>query len=119
MKITYPECQIEISTEEIIDLMDHFVERTSARKHESTNECNKRQEEQFEPGGIINTDDGMPEPKPYPNMLDHEAIIQRKYSGFYDIIKKVLEEAEAQGKLPEVKIPTEEEPVPVEIPIAR
>ena len=34
MKITYPECQIEISTEEIIDLLNHFVESTSSRQHE-------------------------------------------------------------------------------------
>ena len=27
MKITYPECQIEISTEEVIDLLDYFEDR--------------------------------------------------------------------------------------------
>lgn len=123
MKITYPECQIEISTEEIIDLLDHFVERTKSRKHENPKEPDNHEEDPaptFEPGGIISTDDDMPEPKPYPNLTDHEAIIPRG-TGFQDFIMQGLKEAEAQGKLPEVKIPTEEEPapVPVEIPIER
>ena len=121
MKITYPECQIEISTEEIIDLLDHFVERTSARQHVSTKKPDMPDEEPaptFEPGGIISTDDDMPAPKPYPNLTDHEAIVQRG-EGFLNFIKQGLEDAEAQGKLPEMQIPTEEEPSPVEIPIAR
>ena len=55
MKITYPECQVEITAEEFITVIDHFTTKVT---------CNT--EPTFEPGGIINTDDGMPEPKPYP-----------------------------------------------------
>lgn len=89
MKITYPECQLEITAEEFITVIDHFTTKVT---------CNI--EPIFEPGGIVGTGDDMPEPKPYPNMLDNEAIIPRG-SGFQDLIKKGLEEAEAQGKLPE------------------
>ena len=144
MKITYPECQIEISTKEVIDLLDyfreikpstevkierkeleemmnrHFVERTKSRKHENPKEPENHEEEPaptFEPGGFV-PDDEQPEPKPYPNLTDHEAIVQRG-EGFKDLIMQGLKEAEAQGKLPEMQIPTEEEPSPVEIPIER
>ena len=51
MKITYPECQIDITAEEVITLIDHF-------KTEVTHS--------IDPGVIINTDDEMPDPKPYP-----------------------------------------------------
>ena len=108
MKITYPECQIEISTDEIIDLMDHFVERTKSRKHENPKEPDNHEEDPaptFEPGGFV-PDDGQPAPNPYPNLTDHEAIIPRD-TGFQDLIMQGLKEAEAQGKLPEV-IPTDE-----------
>ena len=107
MKITYPECQIEISTEEIIDLLNHFIESTSSRKHVSTKEPDMSDEQ--------------PAPKPYPNLTDQEAIIKHP-QGFQDLILRGLEEAEAQGKLPEelthVEIPKEEN-TPVEIPIER
>ena len=89
MKITYPECQLEISAEELITVIDHFTTKVT---------CNT--EPTFEPGGIVGTGDDMPKPKPNPNMLDNEAIIPRG-SGFQDLIKKGLEEAEAQDKLPE------------------
>lgn len=139
MKITYPECQIEISTKEIIDLLDyfreikpstevkierkeleemmnrHFVERTKSRKHENPKEPENHEEEPaptFEPGGFV-PDDEQPAPKPYPNLTDNEAIVQRG-EGFMHFIKQGLEDAEAQGKLPEVKIPTEEEPATTE-----
>lgn len=55
MKITYPECQIEITAEEVITLIDHF-------KTEVTTNVTPF----IDPGVIINTDDEMPEPKPYP-----------------------------------------------------
>lgn len=55
MKITYPECQVEITAEEFITVIDHFMTKVT---------CNT--EPTFEPGGIISTDDDMPEPKPYP-----------------------------------------------------
>ncbi len=55
MKITYPECQIDITAEEVITLIDHFkTEVTTNVTHF------------IDPGVIINTDDEMPEPKPYP-----------------------------------------------------
>lgn len=179
MKITYPECQIEISTEEIIDLLNHFiestssrqheiqedptVESTSSRQHESTEvrkslykticcpECGHKFKEEvpdFMDGEfatecpncgtrisgvragneiVIMTlppkeqEDEQPAPKPYPNLTDNEAIVQRG-EGFLQFIKQGLEEAEAQGKLPEelthVEIPKEEN-TPVEIPIER
>jgi hypothetical protein len=102
MKITYPECQVEITAEEFITVIDHFTTKVT---------CNT--EPIFEPGGIVGTGDDMPEPKPYPNMLDNEAIIPRG-SGFQDLIMQGLKEAEAQGKLQGVQIPTEEEPAPTE-----
>ena len=139
MKITYPECQIEISTDEIIDLLNHFVESTSSRQHEiqedpsvestssrqheSTEEPDNHEEDPaptFEPGGFV-PDDEQPAPKPYPNLTDHEAIVQHS-EGFLSFIKQGLEEAEAQGRLPEeltqVEIPKEEN-TPIEIPIER
>ena len=103
MKITYPECQVEITAEEFITVIDHFTTKVT---------CNT--EPTFEPGGIISTGDDMPLPKPYPNLTDHEAIIPRG-TDFQDLIMQGLKEAEAQGKLQGVQIPTEEEPSPVEI----
>ena len=179
MKITYPECQIEISTEEIIDLLNHFVESTSSRQHEiqedpSIESTSSRQHESTEvrkslykticcpecghkfkeevpdfmngefaticpncgtrisgvrAGNEIvimtlppkEQEDEQPAPKPYPNLTDNEAIVQHG-EGFLHFIKQGLEEAEAQGKLPEeltqVEIPKEEN-TPVEIPIER
>lgn len=102
MKITYPECQVEITAEEFITVIDHFTTKVT---------CNT--EPTFEPGGIVGTGDDMPEPRPYPSLTDHEAIIQRG-TGFQDLIMQGLKEAEAQGKLQGVQIPTEEEPAPTE-----
>lgn len=102
MKITYPECQVEITAEEFITVIDHFTTKVT---------CNT--EPTFEPGGIISTGDDMPEPKPYPNLTDQEAIIPRG-TDFQDLIMQGLKEAEAQGKLQGVQIPTEEEPAPTE-----
>lgn len=106
MKITYPECQVEITAEEFITVIDHFTTKVT---------CNTAHT--FEPGGFV-PDDEQPAPKPYPNLTDNEAIVQRG-EGFMQFIKQGLEDAEAQGKLPEVKIPTEEVPAPVEIPKER
>lgn len=102
MKITYPECQVEITAEEFITVIDHFTTKVT---------CNT--EPTFEPGGIISTGDDMPVPKPYPNLTDHEVIIPRG-TDFQDLIMQGLKEAEAQGKLQGVQIPTEEEPAPTE-----
>lgn len=55
MKITYPECQIDITAEEVITLIDHFKTEVTTNVTHS-----------IDPGVIINTDDEMPEPKPYP-----------------------------------------------------
>lgn len=55
MKITYPECQIDITAEEVITLIDHF-------KIEVTCDIDPS----IDRDAIINTDDEMPEPKPYP-----------------------------------------------------
>ena len=101
MKITYPECQVEITAEEFITVIDHFTTKVTSNTAPT-----------FEPGGFV-PDDEQPEPKPYPNLTDHEAIVQRG-EGFLNFIKQGLEDAEAQGKLPEVKIPTEEEPATTE-----
>lgn len=100
MKITYPECQIEISTEEIINLLDyfreikpstevkierkeleemmnqHFVERTSSRKHENPKEPDNHEEDPaptFEPGGFV-PEDEQPAPKPYPAQEEHTPV---------------------------------------------
>lgn len=70
MKITYPECQVEITAEEFITVIDHFTTKVT---------CNI--EPTFEPGGIVGTGDDMPKPKPYPNLTDHEAIIPRQDVG--------------------------------------
>jgi hypothetical protein len=102
MKITYPECQVEITAEGFITVIDHFTTKVT---------CNT--EPTFEPGGIISTDDDMPEPKPYPNLTDHEAIIQRG-EGFKNLIKQAFKEAKDQGMLQGVQIPTEEEPAHTE-----
>ena len=56
MIITYPECQIEITSEEVITLIDHF-------KIEVTCDIDPS----IDRDAINNTDDEMPEPKPYPN----------------------------------------------------
>lgn len=56
MIITYPECQIDITAEEVITLIDHF-------KIEVTTDVTPS----IDPDVIINTDDEMPEPKPYLN----------------------------------------------------
>ena len=55
MKITYPECQIDITAEEVITLIDHFKTKVTTNVTHT-----------IDPGVIINTDDEMPEPKPYP-----------------------------------------------------
>jgi hypothetical protein len=55
MIITYSECQIEITAEEVITLIDHFKTEVTTNVTHS-----------IDPGVIINTDDEMPEPKPYP-----------------------------------------------------
>ncbi|MBR3490944.1 MAG: hypothetical protein IKH44_01405, partial [Bacteroidales bacterium] len=55
MKITYPECQIDITAEEVITLIDHFKTKVTTNATPS-----------IDSGVIINTDDEMPEPKPYP-----------------------------------------------------
>ena len=55
MKITYPECQIDITAEEVIKLIDHFKTEVTTNATPS-----------IDPDVIINTDDEMPEPKPYP-----------------------------------------------------
>lgn len=102
MKITYPECQVEITAEEFITVIDHFTTKVT---------CNT--EPTFEPGGIVGTGDDMPEPRPYPSLTDHEAIIQRG-TGFQDLIMQGLKEAEDQGKLQGVQIPAEEEHAPTE-----
>lgn len=102
MKITYPECQVEITAEEFITVIDHFTTKVT---------CNT--EPTFEPGGIVGTGDDMPEPMPYPSLTDHEAIIQRG-TGFQDLIMQGLKEAEDQGKLQGVQIPAEEEHAPTE-----
>ncbi len=106
MKITYPECQVEITAEEFITVIDYFTTKVTSNT-----------EPTFEPGGFV-PDDEQPAPKPYSNLTDNEAIVQRG-EGFMQFIKQGLVDAEAQGKLPEVKIHTEEEPSPVEIPSAR
>lgn len=55
MKITYPEYQIDITAEEVITLIDYFKTEVTTNVTHS-----------IDPGVIINTDDEMPEPKPYP-----------------------------------------------------
>lgn len=54
MKITYPECQVEITAEEFITVIDHFTTKVT---------CNT--EPTFEPGGFV-PDNEQPAPKPYP-----------------------------------------------------
>lgn len=148
MKITYPECQIEISVDEVIELNNYYEEqktvitcrppelhglnpvdfdkfrlnikdkewleetlkdslgklhkqlldRTDPNRHghgiehliheepapESQDpelEPEEAPTPTFEPGGIINTIDDKPAPKPYPNLTDHEAIIPRQDVG--------------------------------------
>ncbi len=55
MITTYPECQVEITADEFITVIDHFMTKVT---------CNTAPT--FEPGGIVGTGDDMPEPKPYP-----------------------------------------------------
>lgn len=54
MKITYPKCQVEITAEEFITVIDHFTTKVT---------CNT--EPTFEPGGFV-PDNEQPAPKPYP-----------------------------------------------------
>lgn len=101
MKITYPECQVEITAEEFITVIDYFTTKVTSNT-----------EPTFEPGGIISSGDDMPKPKPYPNLTDHEAIIPRQDVG---------------GPISSVRFnigkpnpyPTKEVPAPVEIPKER
>ncbi len=87
MKITYPECQVEITAEEFITVIDHFTTKVT---------CNT--EPTFEPGGIINTDDGMPDPKPYPqsgetvipNMAEVETFFSSAIRRFFESQEKRL-----------------------------
>ena len=101
MKITYPECQVEITAEEFITVIDHFTTKVTSNTAPT-----------FEPGGFVPNDE-QPAPKPYPSLTDHEAIVHRG-EGLEYLIMQGLEEAEAQGKLQGVQIPTEEEPAPTE-----
>ena len=136
MKITYPECQIEISTEEVIDLLDYFEDREpkiecrhgfshlnykkpELYKPEISEEVKKEIEESLreylkERGPAFNPfrsteSDSQPDPNPYPNLTDQEAIIPRQDVG---------------GPISSVRFnigkpnpyPTKEVPAPVEIP---
>lgn len=139
MKITYPECQIEISTDEVIDLLDYFEDRQpkvecrqdighlniklpELHRPEISEEDKKEIEESLrkyleERGPAFNPfrsteSDSQPDPNPYPNLTDHEAIIPRQDVG---------------GPISSVRFnigkpnpyPTKEVPAPVEIPKER
>lgn len=109
MKITYPECQIEITAEELILLIDRLNLNNAGAQ--LVQEIERIKDDLTE----------QPAPKPYPNLTDQEAIIPRG-TGLQNLIMQGLKEAEAQGKLPEeltqVEIPKEEN-TPVEIPKER
>ena len=77
MKITYPECQVEITAEEFITVIDHFTTKVT---------CNT--EPIFEPGGFV------PENPNEGRLVEGETV--KKGVGLPEPVKKALKEKQTK-----------------------
>lgn len=93
MKITYPECQIDITAEEVITLIDHF-------KIEVTSDI----EPSIDPDVIINKDDEIPEPRPYPNPDETISPIPPEGDAIFSAAARRFFESEEKRLLMEDKL---------------